>query len=106
VCGFRFSFFLSSGGTGTLLGIDFLDIFTFGKSPLVRSKTSLGELVNTLIRSRSTCLDHIQNTLLVRGQTNDLTSNRTAQFGFGRCNLFCTVVRIVIEEGSVVRTRV
>jgi hypothetical protein len=56
VCGFQVFFFLSSGGTGTLLGIDFLDIFTFGKSPLVRSKTSLGELVNTLVRSRSACL--------------------------------------------------
>jgi hypothetical protein len=65
----------------TLCGIDILDIFSLGKSTLVASKTSLGELVHTLIGRGSSSLDHIQNSALVGAQSNDFTGNLAAHLG-------------------------
>lgn len=45
------------------------------------SKTSLGELVHTLIGRGSSGLDHIQNSALVRAQTNDFTGDLAAHLG-------------------------
>lgn len=36
------------------------------------SKTALGELVNTLVGSTSSSLDHIEDTALIRGKAGDL----------------------------------
>jgi hypothetical protein len=65
----------------TLCGIDILDILSLGKSALVASKTSLGELVHTLIGRGSSSLDHIQNSALVGAQSNDFTGNLAAHLG-------------------------
>ena len=81
-CGRNFSLryrgALDTSSTSSLGTVDGLDIFSFDQSTLVASQSSLGELVNTLVGSRSSRLDHIQNTSLVRSKTTDLTGDRTA----------------------------
>ena len=69
---------LYTSGTSSLLAVDLLDVFSLGQSTLVGTQTSLSELVDTLIRRGTSRLDHIQNSALIRGQSNDLTGNFSA----------------------------
>ena len=70
---------LHTSGTSSLLAVDLLDVFSLGQSTLVGTQTSLGELVNALIGRGSSSLDHIQNSALIWGQSNDLAGNFSAQ---------------------------
>ena len=70
---------LYTSGTSSLLAVDLLDVFSLGQSTLVGTQTSLGELVNALIGRGSSSLDHIQNSALIRGKSNNLTGNFSAK---------------------------
>ena len=70
--------YLSTSLSCSLLGVDFLDIFSLGKSTLVGTQALLGKFVNTLISTASSSLDHIENSALIGRQSNDLTGNLTA----------------------------
>ena len=63
---------LGTSLAGPLRAVDGLDVFTLDKGTLVASKTTLGELVNTLVGSTSSSLDHIEDTTLIRGEAGDL----------------------------------
>jgi hypothetical protein len=65
------------GGAGTLLGVDRLDVLTLGQGTLVGSQASLGVLVNSLVSTRSTRLDHIEDTTLVGRKAGDFTDQTT-----------------------------
>ena len=71
----------------TLGGVHCLNIFTLGKGTLVRTETTLGKFVNTLVSSRSSRLDHIENSALIRGKSNNLTGNFTCEKGAFGSNL-------------------
>jgi len=45
----------------------------------VASKTTLGELVNTLVGSTSASLDHIEDTALIRSKASNLPGNRAGE---------------------------
>ncbi len=70
---------VGTGGTSSHLGVHVLDIFSLYQCTLVGTKTSLGEFVNALVCGRSSGLDHIQNSAFVRAQSDNLTSNFSAQ---------------------------
>jgi hypothetical protein len=70
------------------LGIDFLDIFSLGQSTLVGTQTPLGKFVNSLVGTASPGLDHIQNSAFIRGQSDNLTGNGTAQANVLALSLF------------------
>ena len=70
---------VGTSGSGSHLRVQVLDVFSLYQCTLVGSKASLGEFVNALICGRSSGLDHIKNSAFVRAQSNNLTSNFSAQ---------------------------
>lgn len=65
------------GSLGSLCGIDGFDIISLDYGTLVRSKASLGKLVNALIGRRSARFDHVENASFVGGQTGHFAGNPT-----------------------------
>lgn len=55
--------------------VDVLDVFTLGQGSLVATQALLGELVDALVDTSSSGLDHIQYTALIRCQTSDFAYN-------------------------------
>ena len=53
------------GSSGTLCGIDGLDIFTLGQGTLVRSQTTLGKFINALVGRRAARFDHVENAAFI-----------------------------------------
>ena len=77
---FKYRFrLIGASSTGSHLSVHVLNIFSLDQCTLVGTKASLGEFVNALVCGRSSGLDHIQNSAFVRGQSNNLTSNFSAQ---------------------------
>jgi hypothetical protein len=55
--------------------VDILDIITLGEGALVASETSLGKLVDTLVDTGSTRLDHVEYAAFIGSKSSDLTDN-------------------------------
>jgi hypothetical protein len=85
--------------TGSLFGINFLDVFPLGQCTLVGSQTSLGILVNSLIGRRTSRLDHVQNSALIRCQSYNFTSNFSTEGSSLSGGLKIEQV-VVLEEGG------
>jgi hypothetical protein len=66
---------LLHGLPSTLLCIYTFDILSLGNCPLVAAETLLGKLVDTFIGGTSSCLDHIQDSTLIRAKSNHFTRN-------------------------------
>ena len=72
-------FLLGPGRPGSLLRVDILDIFTLVDGAFVRAQTTLGKLVNSLIGTAPSRLDHVENAALVGGQSHHFAGNFTRQ---------------------------
>jgi len=70
---------MRTGGTGTLGGVDALDVVPLDDGPLVTPEPLLGELVDALVGGRSAGLDHVEDPPLVRGQSSNFPSDAPAE---------------------------
>jgi hypothetical protein len=100
---------LHSSLASTLGSVDSLDIFTLGKGTLVGSETTLGKFVDTLVGGRTSSLDHIENSALIRGKSNNLTGNFPSEKGALGSNLWkgrqriCISVRMKVTINASIR---
>ena len=62
-------------------GIDILDLISLLQGSSVRTESSLGKFVHSLLRAGTTSLEHIKETSLVRRKTDDLGDKLSDHLG-------------------------
>ncbi len=72
---------LGHGSTGSDLAVQLLHLVSLLQSSGVSAQSLLGELIHLLLRTSAASLEHIEQSLLIGGQTNDLAHQLSNELG-------------------------